>query len=224
MGRGYVRNMFGNLFVKACPAIGTGAIGPFPGGKATLSDAEIRAALATVGCDSLAETDLVLQEVACWRGYVRADYVCLGPKTLSVVEIKSDRDSLRRFDEQIRIYSAVADRVTLVVGWSLAAHALRAAPSWWDVVLAEREPTFDIRFVPLRDGGPNPCVMAEALVAMLPLDEVRHLASAAGGSIGRVRGPALRKAVANHLSRDALRTAVRDWLRRLPQRRNTIAS
>lgn len=216
--------MFGSGTVKAWPALGSGAVGPFFGRDAALSDAEIRAALATIAFGPVSDLDLVLEEVECWRGYVRADYVCLSPNTLSVVEIKSDRDSLRRFDEQIRIYSAVADRVTLVVGWSLAAHALRAAPSWWDVVLAERKPTFNIRFVPLRDGGQNPGVTAEALVAMLPMDEVRRLARAAEEAMGRLRGPALREAVANHLSRDELRKALREWLGRLSQRRNRIAS
>jgi hypothetical protein len=210
---------------EAAFAVGyAGATGPFPGGNAPLSDTDIRVALAEVGFGPLAGHDLVLEEVECWRGYVRADYVCLSSNALSVIEIKSDRDTLRRFDEQVRIYSAVADRVTLVVGWSLAAHALRAAPSWWDIVLAEREPTFDVRLVPLRDGAQNPGVTAEALVAMLPIDDVRRLACAADDSLGRLRSQALRQAVADHLSRDDLRAAVRAWLARLSRQRNRVPS
>jgi hypothetical protein len=203
------------------PAIGAGgAIGPFRDGSPPLSDAEIRAALAAVGFGPSDELSVVLEEVECRRGYVRADYVCLSADMLSIVEIKSDRDSLRRLDEQIRIYSAVADRVTLVVGWSLAAHALRATPSWWDVILAERDPKLDIRFVPLRDGGQNPGVTAEALVAMLPIGDVRRLPCAAEKSLGRLRGQALHQAVAGYLSRDEILTAIREWLGRLSQRRN----
>ena len=217
----YFRYMFG---IAAGPVGGGGAFGPFLDGGAALSDTDIRAALAATGFATFAGLDLVLEEVECWRGYVRADYVCMNSNALSVIEIKSDRDSLRRFDEQVRIYSAVADRVTLVVGWSLAAHALRGAPSWWDVVLAEREPTFNIRFVPLRDGAQNPGVTADALVAMLPIDDVRRLACAAGESLGRLRGHALRQAVANYVSPDELRTAIREWLGRLSQRRSRIVS
>lgn len=222
----YVRRMFGNTpSVEWPPAIGgVGVLDPLRDENSALSDAEIRVALDSVNFGPLAELDFVLDEVECWRGYVRADYVCLSQNALSVVEIKSDRDTLRRFEEQVRVYSAVADRVTLIVGWSLAAHALRAAPWWWDVILAERHPAVDIRFVPLRDGAQNPGVTAEALVAMLPIDDVRRLALAAEESLGRLRGRALRQAVANRLSRDELRAAIREWLGRLSKRRNRIAS
>lgn len=172
----------------------------------------------------LAERDGVLEEVECWRGYVRADYVCISANALSIIEIKSDRDTLRRFDEQLRVYNAVADRVTLVVGWNLAAHALRAAPWWWDVVLVERETTSDVRFVPLRDGAQNPDVSAGALVAMLPTEEVRRLARATDESFGRLRGRELRQVVADHVSRDDLRVAVRKWLGGRTQQRTGIVS
>ncbi len=202
------------------PSAVDGAIGPFRCGDSTLSDPEIRAAFSPGGGGSTAAPWLVLEEVECWRGYVRADYLCLAADTLSVIEIKSDRDSLHRFDEQVRVYSAVADRVTLIVGWSLAARALRAAPSWWDVVLAERVPTLDIRFVPLRDGAQNPSVAADALAAMLPIDDVRRLARGVNPSLGRLRGQLLRYAVADHLSCDELRIAVREWLARLSRKRD----
>lgn len=208
---------------RAPAVVGAGAVGPFLDRNASLSDRDIRSALGGV-VGPLTGLDLVLEEVECWRGYVRADYVCLTSNALAVIEIKSDRDTLRRFNDQIRIYSGVADRVALVVGWSLAAHALLAAPPWWDVILAEREPTSDIRFVQLRDGAQNPGVTADALVAMLPIVDVRRLACAADNSLGRLRGQALRQAVADRLSCDELRGAVREWLTRLSQQRNSFAS
>lgn len=205
------------------PAASTGAFGPFVDDCPPLSDAEIRAAMVS-GFAGLAERGGVLEEVECWRGYVRADYVCISANALTIIEIKSDRDTLRRFDEQLRVYNAVADRVTLVVGWSLAAHALRAAPWWWDVVLVERETTSDVRFVPLRDGAQNPDVSVGALVAMLPTEEVRRLACAADKSFGLLRGRELRQVVADHLSCDDLRVAVREWLGSRPQPRTGIVS
>jgi hypothetical protein len=212
-----LRGVFGFPQVRAsAPAFRERAFGPFPRENSELSDPDIRLALGK----AFATWDLVLEEVECWRGHVRADYICMSSNALSVVEIKSDFDSLRRFDEQVRIYSAVADRVTLVVGWSLAVQALRAVPGWWDVLLAERDPTFGIRIVPLRDGVQNPDGTADALVAMLPIDDVRRLACAADTSLGRLRGRALRKAVANRLSRAQLRVAIGEWLARLSRQRS----
>ncbi len=201
---------------------GAGAFGPFDNGNG-LSDTEIRKALREVeGSGPLAEFDMIIEEVECWRGYVRADYIGLRSNAMAVIEIKSDRDTLQRFSEQIRVYSAVADRVTLIVGWSLAAHALRAAPPWWDVLLAEREPTSRVRFVRLRDGLQNPGVVAEALVAMLPVDDVRRLANT--DSLRPLRGRELRQAVAGTFSSDLLRATVREWLQRLWEHRNALAS
>jgi hypothetical protein len=210
-----------NSDLADCP----GAVGPFLDADTRLSDAEIRAALlARGGALRLSEGGLVLEEVECWRGYVRADYLCAFDGALSVIEIKSDRDSLRRFDEQVRVYSAIADRVTLVVGWNLAAHVLRTAPWWWDVVLAERDVMSGVRFVPLRDGAPNPDITADALSAMLPMDEVRRLARSVGLAAAHLRGRQLRQLVATHLPHEDLRTAVGGWLARLSQQRAGILS
>jgi hypothetical protein len=166
-----------------------------------------------------ADNAILLEEVRCWRGYVRADYLYFTGGLLAIVEIKSDRDSLRRFHEQIRVYNAIADRVTLVVGWTLAARALRATPSWWDVVLAERRGS-QVHFVPFRDGSPNPGVTAEALAWMLPVEEVRHVAREAGLSSTHLPGRELRELVAAHLTPSDLRPVVSRWLAALSQRRD----
>jgi hypothetical protein len=218
----YLRDMFGYLATPGRTSdLGdaSGALGPFRGSDARLSDAEIRAALVVDGAISHHD-GLLMQEVECWRGYVRADYLCVSQGVLSVIEIKSDRDTLRRFPEQVRVYSAVADRVTLVVGWSLAARVLRDAPWWWDVVLAERSTTSAVRFVPLRDGAPNPEVAEQALAAMLPVDDLRRLARASGIT-DRLRGRPLRELVATRVSAHDLRAAIGRWLTRLSLGRAT---
>lgn len=197
-----------------------GALGPFAGPGSRLSDVEIRAALLReIGTISPLDCQALLPEVECWRGHVRADYVFVSGDLLSVVEIKSDRDNMRRFGEQVRVYNAIADRVLLVVGWTLAAQALAEAPWWWDVVLAERDPAGDVRFIPLRDGVCNREVAAVGLAAMLPVDELRRLAAQAGLNASRSRGTELRTAVSALLSLDQLRNAVRDWVVRLSHTR-----
>lgn len=216
----YLRDVFGNRlesFTLHATDSG-GALGPFGAPDCRLSDPEIRAAFLTCGRPGWAAQFLALEEVECWRGYVRADYLCVRDGALSVIEIKSDLDTLRRFNEQVRVYSAIADRVTLVVGWNLAARALRDVPWWWDIVLAERGPTSGVRFVPLRDGAMNPDVSTEGLTAMLPMGDVRQLARRVGLGVRR-SGEQLRQVVASKVSRGEVRAAIGAWLERLSRQR-----
>jgi hypothetical protein len=197
------------------------AFGPYSGSDTRLSDRQIRQALSGLfRLGGVLVSDIMVEEVQCWRGYVRADYLCV-QDDLAVIEIKSDRDTLSRFDEQVRVYSAIADRVTLVVGWNLAARALRRAPWWWQVLLVEREADSEARIVTLRDGSRNPAVDAAALVWMLPIADVRSLASRTGVR-ETIHPRQLRERVAQHASTDDLREAVRGWLTRLSNERRKL--
>lgn len=191
------------------------ALGPFPDSGNRLSDAEIRRAIRS----ATSSVDICLEEVECWRGYARADFICLTAGALSIIEIKSDRDSLHRFDEQSRVYSAIAERVTLVVGWNLAARALRAAPNWWDVVLAEREGLSEVRLIQIRDGAPNPDSNMGGLLAMLPVEEIRRLAGALGAVSSGARVDVVRGLAAVHVPEHELREATARWLGRVAKRR-----
>lgn len=216
----YLRDVFGTRpeFPTLHATDSGGALGPFRAPDWRLSDPEIRTALMASGRASCAADSLTLEEVECWRGYVRADYLCVRGGALSVIEIKSDRDTLRRFKEQVRVYSAIADGVSLVVGWNLAAQALRDAPWWWEIVLAERSPISGIRLIPLRDGATNPGVSIEGLTAMLPMDDVRRLARGVGLGVRR-SGEQLRQVVATQVSRGEVRAAIGAWLERLSRQR-----
>ncbi len=206
-------------------SIELGARGPFAKSESKLSDRDIRRALATGdGPLSRLRTGCTIEEVRCCRGYVRADYLVSSKDSLAIIEVKSDCDSLRRFDEQVRVYSSIADRVILVVGWVWAVHALRAVPWWWEVWLAERPPMEETRFIPLRDGANNPGVEPSALASMLPSDEVRRLARDTGVSIAGSRHRQLRELIATRVSCTDLRLAVHDWLGRLPDQRAKQAS
>ncbi|ODS99932.1 MAG: hypothetical protein ABS52_19280 [Gemmatimonadetes bacterium SCN 70-22] len=219
--RSYLRHIFGIAeegYAQAC------TLGPDPRTDARLTDRDIRRALKGVfQIGGLTGSDLIVEEVECWRGYVRADYLCLRDDDLAVIEIKSDRDTLSRFDEQVRVYSAIADRVTLIVGWSLAARALRKAPWWWQVLLAERTENAEPRFVPLRDGARNPTVDATALLSMLPTTDLRVLAKHVG--VRETNQPHhLRELVALRASEEDLRNAVRRWLTRISDQRRSLQS
>ena len=194
-----------------------GALGPFPDCGRPLSDTEIRRAIriATSGAD------ICLEEVECWRGYARADFVCVTAGVVSIIEIKSDRDSLHRFGEQSRVYSSIADRVTLVVGWNLAARALRLVPNWWDVVLAERWGLSEVRLIQIRDGAPNPESNIGGLLAMLPIVDVRRLAAALGVPSSGARGDIVRRLAASRILEQDVRDATARWLGELATRRGS---
>jgi hypothetical protein len=209
----------------ASPIGSEGAFGPFIGRGARVTDADIRIALAGgSGPSTLREGDSAMEEVRCWRGHVRADYLVATPGALSIIEIKSDTDTLRRLGEQVRVYTAFADRVTLVVGWTLAAAALRSIPWWWEVWLAERPPTSNVRLILVREGTRNPDVNPLGLASMLPFDEARKIAVDAGLSVGGARSRQLRQSLADKLTVADLRTAVIEWLNRLSVQRANPSS
>lgn len=200
------------------------ALGPYSEPESRLSDRDIRLALIRGGPSLLRDGDCVMEELRCWRGYVRADYLVASERSLSIVEIKSDRDTLSRLAEQTRVYSSIADRVILVVGWALAAQALRAVPWWWEVWLAERPPKGDTRLVLLRDGSHNPDVSPSSLAAMLPVHEARRVALGIGLPPVRRRSDELRRSLVNHLTSAELRAAIVKWLVRISHERHAQLS
>lgn len=204
-----------------------GALGPFGPAECQLSDRDIRLALSSTNGPLQSERQgELLEEVRLWRGHVRADYVLWRNNLLSVVEIKSDRDTLKRFEEQARVYSSFADHVVLVVGWSLAVAALRAAPSWWDVWLAERAPGGETAVVPIRDGKRNPEAQPLSLARLLPVETARSVAAAAGlpeFAKTTLHSRDLRKALAEHLTGIQLRQAVAEWLKQLSTHRKQLS-
>ena len=148
---------------------------------------------------------------------MRADYLISNPHSLEVIEIKSDLDTLRRFDEQARVYSSFADRVVVVVGWTLAARVLRAAPNWWDVWLAERRDVDEIAIIPIRDGRVNPGREAGSLARMLPVAEARRAVASSGLShrVTTMRADDARRTLAERLTLEELRAVVAEWLAHL---------
>lgn len=70
-----------------------------------------------------------------WGTSVRIDEMLITDK-VSGFEIKSDHDSITRFERQIRGYNPFVQRAHLVVGKRLMARATALLPPWWGVFLA----------------------------------------------------------------------------------------
>lgn len=132
----------------------------------------------------VAAATLILEELPLRGGYVRVDVAVMTPGALHVYEIKSDRDRLDRLPEQMRLYNAVADRVTLIVGWPHAVAAMRRAPAWWEVWLAERGDGGAVALVPLREGGPNPEVCVRTVASLLSREAALSYLAELGADAG----------------------------------------
>lgn len=99
-----------------------------------------------------------------------ADLVTVSNTELHVYEIKSDVDTTKRLQDrvkrgrygrtytrkgQVTAYSAMADKVTLVVGKVLLAEALELIPEWWGILVAD-DLDGVVRFTQFRRALDNP--------------------------------------------------------------------
>jgi hypothetical protein len=142
-----------------------------------MNDRDIRAVLKEELLRQYAndEDTLVLDEVGLRHGTARIDLLVVNDR-LHGYEIKSDRDSLKRLPDQIRVYSSVMDRMTLVVGYRHAYDALRMVPEWWGVRLAEKKKRSGaIVLSDARSPCDNPGVDLNSVVALLWRDEALNI-------------------------------------------------
>jgi hypothetical protein len=142
-----------------------------------MNDRDIRAVLKEELLRQYAndEDTLVLDEVGLRHGTARIDLLVVNDR-LHGYEIKSDRDSLKRLPDQIRVYSSVMDRMTLVVGYRHAYDALRMVPEWWGVRLAaKKKRSGAIVLSDARSPCDNPGVDLNSVVALLWRDEALNI-------------------------------------------------
>lgn len=156
---------------------------------------------------------MILEEVGIRHGAARVDFLLVNG-LLHGFELKSDKDTLRRLENQIPIYGSVLDRVTLVVGYRLADKALAMIPDWWGVKLASSGKRGAIQFRDARAPKNNPGVQKEALAKLLwqgqALDVLKELGADAG-----VRSKTRREIyarLAECADLDLIRTKVRYYL------------
>ena len=121
-----------------------------------LDDKQIREALhrKRLKTHHRAANTLVVNELGLNHGMCRADIAVINGH-LSGYEIKSDKDTLTRLPEQVRAYSDVFDRATVVVGAKYASQVLPMVPEWWGVIVTQRGPRDGICFESVRQARIN---------------------------------------------------------------------
>jgi hypothetical protein len=115
------------------------------------NDADIRIALKTkLEIHHVQDKKVrIIEELGIHHGAARIDIAVING-LMHGYEIKSDLDTLFRLPEQIEIYNAVFDKVTLVVGKSHLFHAINIIPDWWGVLIAKNS-NGEISFNRIRD-------------------------------------------------------------------------
>lgn len=111
----------------------------------------------------------IFQELGLCGTEVRADIAVVNG-ILHGYEIKSDRDSLRRLENQVLLYSRVFDRATVVVGRRHVKHAASMVPNWWGILIANQVQN-QITLATVREGSQNTSRDPRALVEFLWRDD-----------------------------------------------------
>ena len=116
----------------------------------------------------------LLEELSVHHGSARIDLAVLD-KILHGYELKSDSDTLERLPDQVRLFNAVFDKVTLVVGYKHAYSAFQMIPDWWGVQLAHTGTRSAIRISDARAARKNPTQDPASLAALLWREEALML-------------------------------------------------
>jgi len=149
----------------------------------TSNDAKIRELLLPfVRAEYTAPDTLILEEFALYGGINRADIAALNGVSHGY-EIKSDRDNLIRFPQQVQAYNAVFERATLVSGDRHLSSARKMIPKWWGIVRVTR-PDSSFHLDRIKESGQNPSPNGEAIASLLWRPEALHLLSSLGLDAG----------------------------------------
>lgn len=90
-------------------------------------------------------------------------------------ELKSDSDNLLRLPAQVKAYSSVMDKMTLVVGEKHAQEAILIIPDWWGVKVASMGKNGKVSLNTERRGKKNRDIIPLELVKLLWKDELISL-------------------------------------------------
>jgi hypothetical protein len=141
--------------------------------------------LAKYSCD---QRVTVLEELRLRNGRARVDFAVVDER-IHGFELKSFQSGVAWLPNQIRIYNAVLDRMTLVVGHTVLSEALDMVPEWWGIQLAVKDVDGAVVLSNVRRARPNPAVDPVAVAEFLWHDEAALLLNelGRGGGVREMR-------------------------------------
>ncbi len=157
---------------------------------------------------------LVVDELGLKHGRCRADITVINGHLIGY-EIKSDVDSLRRLDEQIKNYSDVFDRATLVVGENHLPKAQKLIPEWWGIICATEGRRESVHFETVSTAKINPSVDDFSVAQLLWRNEAQEVLVKLGftGKLLRQKRSDLYRALVDSLGSHNIRNTVRECLK-----------
>jgi len=176
-----------------------------------MHDIEIRARLRVSLTREFDQNSIILDEMPVPGHAARIDVAVVNGE-LHGFEIKSDADTLKRLASQQIAYSALFDRLTLVVGERHYVAAMEIIPDWWGVRVA-RSGSSELAIE--REAQGNSLVDPSVLVRLLWKHEVLNLLEWYGFSISVKRQYAYErnKMLIEAVSLTSLKAAVRDTIK-----------
>lgn len=182
-----------------------------------LCDADMRVhALAWLGQVHADDPDTrCLSELSIPRPSARVDIAVINGE-FCAVEIKSDRDTLKRLPRQIRSYCAVFDKAWAFTTPTHFASLKRIVPTWWGIAVL-----IDKKVIEYRKSEINPAIDLEKLLHILTKGEITAIAAQLELPLGRnLRNDAAIKHLAAYPAPQILHGAMREALK---QRRQAVS-
>src|SRR5713226_2006710 len=125
----------------------------------------------------------IIEELGVEHGAARMDVAVING-VLHGYEIKSDRDTLLRLPEQMGIYNAVFDQITLVVGKSHLHDAINVVPDWWGIMIAKINSNESVIFNEIREAKSNVGQNSLSVARLLWRNEALEILESAGKANG----------------------------------------
>jgi len=153
----------------------------------------------------------IIEELGVSHGTARIDIAVVNG-IMHGYEIKSDQDTLQRLPEQMNIFNAVFDKVTLVVGKSHLYNAINMIPDWWGIIVAKADQNGSIIFNVIREGENNKEQDSVSVARLLWRNEALKILEEAGEAHGFYSKPraSIYEKLSTILDQETLSAKVRD--------------
>jgi hypothetical protein len=155
----------------------------------------------------------IIEELGVSHGTARIDIAVVNG-IMHGYEIKSDQDTLQRLPEQMNIFNAVFDKVTLVVGKSHLYNAINMIPDWWGIIVAKADPNGSIIFNVIREGENNKGQDSVSVARLLWREEALKILKETGNAQGFYSKPraSIYEKLSTVLDQETLSAKVRETI------------
>lgn len=161
-------------------------------------------------CETHFAFGIIRREMGLLHHSARADFAVLDAEalTLTLVEVKSEKDSLRRLPWQVEVFGRVAGKCVLVAAERHIAKAMAIVPEWWTIVAFGGGQANTIRH-----GMANPAPDPSSIAGLMWDGELRAELRARNIRAGRMRHREKCIALAERVSPNELRNLAFGYLR-----------